>query len=121
MKMLGRAGALILGLIGCAIALVMDILYSSAHRLGAIESADVVQTHGFIGFLLVLVGIVGSILALFAPTAAAVLLLIAGIGLFFVVKGWAIISFIFFLLAAILALVDRSRRPVQPPSVGGQG
>jgi hypothetical protein len=115
MRIAGRVGALILGLIACAIALVTDILYSLMHRMsGALGSTNLDQTHGFIGFLLVLVGVLGSILALFSPVVAAVLLLIAGIGLLFVVKGWAIISLIFFVLAAYLAFRDRAPRQAQP-------
>jgi hypothetical protein len=110
MRFIGRIAALIIGLVACAIALGVDVLYSAVHhalRLAGDTGLD--ATHGFIGFLLVLVGVVGSIMALFAPTAAAVLLLIAGIGMFFVVKAYAVLSIVFFVIAAILAFVDRSR------------
>jgi hypothetical protein len=103
-----RVVALVLGLIASAIALGVDILYSAAHRLaGALGSASIDRTHGFVGFLLVLVGVVGSFLTLFAPLPAAVLLLAAGIGMFFVVKGYAVFSIVFFVLAAVLSLAGR--------------
>ncbi|MDQ6773825.1 MAG: hypothetical protein M3024_12695 [Candidatus Dormibacteraeota bacterium] len=111
MKVIGRILAMLLGLIGSFIALVVDVLYSTIHRSVQIfGDSGLDQTHGFIGFLLVLVGVVGSVLALFMPTVAAVLLLVAGIGLFFVVKGYAIFSIVFFVVAAFLAYADRSTR-----------
>jgi hypothetical protein len=109
MKIIGRLGALILGLIGSVIAFLIDILYSAAHRAAAaLGDSALDRSHFFIGLLLVLVGVVGSFIAIGAPTYATVLLLVAGIGLFFVIKGFAIFSIPFFLLAAILAYVDRS-------------
>lgn len=116
MRIAGRILALILGLFASAIALVVNILYSTVHRaIQVLGTTGVHDTHGFIGFLLVCVGVLGSILALFVPTAAAVLLLGAGIGMFFVVKGYAIFSILFFVLAAVCAFADRSpRTPPQP-------
>lgn len=111
MTIVGRVLAMLLGLIGSAIALVVDLLYATIHRsvqIFADSSLD--QTHGFIGFLLVLVGVAGSVLSLFAPTIATLLLLVAGIGLFFVIKGYAVLSILFFLVAAFLAYMDRSSR-----------
>src|SRR2546430_6982743 len=119
MRIIGRLGALILGLIGCAIALAVDISFSTLNRVGSIGSGDFTQTHGLIGFVLILIGVVGSILALFVPTVAAVLLLIAGIGLFFVVKGYAVLSIVFFVLAAVLAYMDRAQS--RPTTSGGPG
>src|SRR5579884_2075224 len=116
MGIIGRIVAFILGLIASAIALAVDVLYSTVHRIsGVLGSSSIHQTHGFIGFLLVLVGVVGSILALFAPLPAAVLLLAAGIGMFFVVKGYALFSIVFFVLAAVLAFAERPSRRVPPP------
>ncbi|HLH69782.1 MAG TPA: hypothetical protein VKY90_12310 [Candidatus Dormibacteraeota bacterium] len=111
MGIVGRVVAFVLGLIASAIALVVDILYSAMHRaLGVLGSSSIDQTHGFIGFLLVLIGVLGSILALFLPLPAAVLLLAAGIGMFFVVKGYALFSILFFVLAAVLSFAARPSR-----------
>jgi hypothetical protein len=97
-----------LGLVGCAIAVIVDVSYSTFHDAARmLGDATLDRTHGFIGFGLVVVGVVGSILALFMPVPAAILLLIAGIGLFFVVKGYAIFSILFFVLAAIFAFIGR--------------
>ncbi|MBO0707662.1 MAG: hypothetical protein J2P44_04800 [Candidatus Dormibacteraeota bacterium] len=121
MTIISRILALILGLVGCAIAFIVDISYSTFHRaVGMLGDANLDRTHGFIGFGLVLVGLVGSILALFSPIAAAILLLIAGIGLFFVVKGFAVFSILFFVLAAVFAFLGRHHHHRQAtPGVAG--
>lgn len=111
MRFVGRAGALLLGLLGVVVALVVNFAYSGVHdalRLGG--DKNISHSHGFIGFLLILVGFVGAILALPAPVAAAALLAIAGIGLFFVVKAYALLCSIFLLAAAVLAYIDRTKK-----------
>jgi hypothetical protein len=118
MEVVGRVVAFVLGLIASAIALAVDVLYSAVHRIsGVLGDTGLDRTHGFIGFLLVLVGVVGSVLALFAPLPAAVLLLVAGIGMFFVVKGYALFSILFFVLAAALSLAARPARRVPPDRI----
>ncbi len=108
MRIVARILAFILGLVGCAIAVIVNISYSTFHHaVSMLGDSTLTRTHGFIGFGLIVVGAVGSFLALFMPVPAAILLLIAGIGLFFVVKGYAIFSILFFVLAAILAFVGR--------------
>ena len=108
MRIIARIVALILGLVGSAIALIVNISYSTFHHaVNMLGDANLDRTHGFIGLGLVLIGVVGSIVALFQPILAAVLLLIAGIGLFFVVKGFAILSILFFVLAAVFAFIGR--------------
>ena len=111
MRFVGRAGAMILGLVGVVIALVVNFAYSGIHdalRLGG--DKNISHSHGFIGFLLIVVGFAGTLLALPAPVASAVLFLVAGIGLFFIVKAYAILCSIFFIAAAILAYIDRSKQ-----------
>ena len=118
MWLLARIVALIFGLIGSAIGLGINIAYSAFHRaantVGNVNTyydANLNQTHGWIGLGLVAVGVVGSILALFQPLPAAVLLLIAGVGLFFVIKGFAIFSILFFVLGAVFAYLGYHHRP----------
>lgn len=113
MRFVGRAGAMVLGLLGVVIALVVNFAYSGVHdalRLGG--DKNISHSHGFIGFLLIVLGFVGAVLALPAPVAAAALLAIAGIGLFFVVKAYALFCSIFLLAAAVLAYVDRAKKRV---------
>lgn len=121
MTIISRILALILGLAGCAIAFLINISYSTFHHaVGMLGDATLDRTHGFIGFGLVLLGLVGSILALFSPVFAAILLLIAGIGLFFVIKGFAVFSILFFVLAAVFAFLGRHRHRHQAaPHVAG--
>jgi hypothetical protein len=115
MRIAGRIVGLILGLFASAIALVVNILYSLIHRsIEVLGGTGIHDTHGFYGFLLVVLGVLGSILCLFSPTVAAVLLLAAGVGMFFVVKGYAIFSILFFVLAAVCAFLDRSPRKQAP-------
>jgi len=111
MQIIGRVGAMIFGLVGTIIAAIVNILYSTVHHaIGALGDGGLDRAHGGIGFLLVVIGVVGSFTALVAPQVAAVLLLIAGIGMFFIVKGYALFSIMFFVVAALLAFFDRSTR-----------
>jgi hypothetical protein len=111
MQIIGRVGAMIFGLVGTIIAAIVNILYSIVHHaIGALGDSGLDRAHGGIGFLLVVIGVVGSFTALVAPQVAAVLLLIAGFGMFFIVKGYALFSIMFFVVAALLAFFDRSTR-----------
>lgn len=107
-RLIGRTGALILGLIGVVIAFFFDITgLLIGHAVGS-------QTHGWLGILFLLVGLVGSLIVFFTPEVAALLLVVAAVGFFFVFGWAAIIPAIFFVLAAILAYIDRR------PSVAAQ-
>lgn len=111
MKILGRIGALICGLIGVILALITNIAYSAVHdalRLGG--DTRIEQSHGFIGLVFVVVGFAGTLLALTSPSVAALLLLIAAVGLFFIVKVYALLASFFLLVAALLAFLDRRQR-----------
>lgn len=107
-----RILALIIGLVGAAVMLIVNILYSTAHRLGTFTHSDVTaaNTHGWIGFLLVIVGAIGAVAAPINGDVAAILLVIAGIGFFFIVHAWALLfASPLILLAALLAFLDRRR------------
>ena len=120
MTIISRIVALILGLVGCAIALVVNISYSTFHHAAnMLGDPSLDRTHGFIGLGLILVGLIGSIVALVSPIIAAILLLIAGIGLFFVVKGFAILSILFFVLAAVFAFMGRHHHHHEAAHVAG--
>lgn len=111
MKILGRIGALICGLLGAILALITNIAYSAVHdalRLGGAKTIE--QSHGFIGLALVVVAFAGALLALPAPGVAALLLLVAAVGLFFIVKVYALLASFFLLAAALLAFLDRKQR-----------
>jgi hypothetical protein len=59
----------------------------------------------------ILIGLVGSVLAMFISIAGAVLLLVAGIAFFFIVGWWALLASPFFLVRAVLAYnVSRAKQ-----------
>jgi len=102
---------MIFGLVGSIIAAIVNILYTIIHHaIGTLGDSGLDRTHGGFGFLLVVIGVIGAFTALVAPQVAAVLLLIAGIGMFFTVKGYAVFSIMFFVVGALLAFFDRSAR-----------
>ena len=105
MKIIGRLGALLLGVLGFIVGFVLNIVHSTVHsvfQLGA--------THGFVAFLFLVVGLVGSLIALFAPRTAALLLLISAIGfIIFVGLLYGIVPAVILLIAAILAFIDQGR------------
>jgi hypothetical protein len=98
-----RLLAMITGLIGVVIAFVINILYSFFHALSRIAGISTTQTHFFYGLLVIVIGLVGSLLTLFAPIVGAVLLAVAGIAFFFIAGWWALLASPFLLIAAALA------------------
>ncbi|HEX3271008.1 MAG TPA: hypothetical protein VHR15_10200 [Ktedonobacterales bacterium] len=105
----GRITAMIIGLIGSAIALVIVLAWEAFH-LTSVLVGGTTDSSSRTGWGLLLVGIaaLASILALFLDRISSILFLIAGIGLFWVISGWAVIPLIFFLIAAFFAWLDRS-------------
>ena len=104
-----RILAFILGLVGVAIAFVVNLLYSSFHVLSSVVGIANDQTHFFWGLVVIFVGLVGSVFALFIPSVAMVLLLVAGIAFFFIAGWWALFASPFLLVAAFFAY-RKSRR-----------
>jgi hypothetical protein len=98
-----RILALLIGLLGVVVAFIINLLYSSLHVLGRITGITNDQSHFFWGLFVILIGLVGSILALFIPSIGAVLLLVAGIAFFFIAGWWALLASPFLLVAAFLA------------------
>ena len=110
LKFAGRTLAMVLGLLGAFVSLVVNLAYSGIHDLLNFTQNTPHTTHGGWGFILFLVGLIGALIPIAFPEAAAVLMLVAAIGMFFVVKGWAIIGSIFLILGAILAFLDRKSK-----------
>lgn len=106
MKLIGRLGALVFGILGFLLGLIFDAMYAGATHIFEPGS----QTHGFIALLLLLVGLVGALIALPGPTVAAALLVIAAVGFLIIAHGFAVVPAIFLLIAALLAYVDRSKQ-----------
>jgi hypothetical protein len=116
--MLRRIIALILGLVGVVIAFIINLLYSSFHVLGRTFGITADQSHFFWGLTVILIGLVGSVLAPFIPTVAAVLLVVAGIAFFFIAGWWALLASPFLLIAAFMAY--RYSRPQQQQYIPNQ-
>ncbi len=110
-----RTIALIVGLIGSVLALIVNLLYSFFHILGRIAGVTQDSAHFFFGLLVVLLGVAGSLMAPIFPMPAGLLLAVAGVAFFFVVGWWALIVSPFLLVAAVLTL---SNRRVNLPAAG---
>ncbi len=113
-----RVLAMIVGLVGVVLAFVVNLLYSSLHVLSRVAGITSSPSHFFFGLLVVLIGLIGSVVALFAPIVGAVLLAIAGIAFFFIAGWWALFASPFLLIGAVLAF-EHSRthpQPTQPTS-----
>ncbi|HEY1387560.1 MAG TPA: hypothetical protein VGF38_03370 [Ktedonobacterales bacterium] len=102
-----RTVALIIGVVGFVIGLIVNFAYSSFHFIGDMMGADVRQSHGFIGFWVLLLGVIGALLAPFAAVVSAVIMLVVGIALFFILHWAALLVSPFFIVAAVLAFLDR--------------
>lgn len=109
-SLLGKFTVLTFGLIGSFLALIILVLWGTiANIVGAFgESAAGPNRLGW-GLLLIGIGVVASFLSIFLSRITSILFLIAGIGLFWVISGWAIIPLIFFVIAAGFDFLGRSR------------
>ncbi len=102
-----RTIAMIVGLIGAALALIVNVLYGLFHILAAVVGAPHDSAHFFFGLLVVLLGVAGSLMAPIFPMPAGLMLAVAGVAFFFVVGWWALIVSPFLLVAAALTLSNR--------------
>lgn len=117
MRIALRVIALILGIIGFVDGVIANFIVAAYRDVANLIGVSTVQSHGVIGFILCLIGLAGAILALRVPIVAAVLLLVATIGLFVVLHWWALLASPQFALAAVLAVLDRAEAP--RPRLGG--
>jgi chromate transport protein ChrA len=106
MKLIGRLGALIAGVLGFVAGIIADLIHSAASHIFQPSSS----THGFIALLFLIVGLIGALIALFAPRASALLLVVSAVG-FIIFVGFVagIIPAILLLIAAGLAFIDRGK------------
>jgi hypothetical protein len=107
MKLIGRLGALIAGLLGFVVGFIFNVAHSTFAHLFQPSNA----THGFIVLLFLVVGLIGALIALFAPRAAALLLVVSGVGFIIFIGNIlvGIIPTIILLIAAGLAFIDRGK------------
>jgi hypothetical protein len=102
-----RTVALIIGLVGAALALVIVLLYTIFGVLGKVAGVSSDTIHFFWGLFVILMAVTGSLLAPVLPIVAAVLLVVAGIALFFIVGWWALIASPCLFVAAALTFSNR--------------
>jgi hypothetical protein len=106
MKLIGRLGALIVGVVGFVAGFIFNVAHSTFAHLFEPGST----THGFIALLFLVVGLIGALIALFAPRTAALLLVVSAVG-FTIFVGFlvGIIPAILLLIAAVLAFIDQGK------------
>lgn len=104
-----RLLATIIGLVGAVIALVVNGAHSLISDAEKLSGGTGRTTHGFLGILVFIVALVGALLSWPAPVMAAVLMVLASIGLYFIVGGAAFFAIPFLLVAAVLDYLDRRK------------
>ena len=110
-----RFATLVIGLIGAIDLLILVVLVSLYESVERLTGADP-NSHGFIGLGLFALALVGSFLALFVPRAGGILLIVAGVGFFFVVHWWALLASPQLVLGGALPfLVDQEPALAQEP------
>jgi hypothetical protein len=115
-----RVPAMIIGLFGVIVAFCINLLYSFLHFLRSVAGITSNQPHFFWGLLVIFIGLVGSLFALFIPTVGVVLLVVAGIAFFFIAGWWALLASPLLLIAAFLAFrYSRAQRQVFSPNQRG--
>ena len=102
-----RTLGMLIGLVGTCLAFAINLLYSSAHVLGRVMGITANTGHFFWGLLVVVIALVGSLLGLISAPAGSILLVIAGIGLFFIAGWWALFASPFLFLAAVVMFAGR--------------
>lgn len=106
MRTVLRIAAAAIGIIGAVDALIINILVSLFHEVARLAGADFGRSHGFIGLGIFIVALVGAFLVLGLPRVGGVLLLLAGIGFFFVVHWWALLASPQLLVAGVLPFLE---------------
>lgn len=111
MRIALRVIALILGIIGFVDGVIANFIVAAYRDVAHLIGVDVAQSHGVVGFIFCAIGLIGAVIALRLPIVGAVLLLIATIGFFVVVRWWGLLASPQFALAAVLAILDRAEAP----------
>jgi hypothetical protein len=138
MQIIYRLIMWLLGVVGAAAALAINIIYSTSTRFQSLVGMHPDASHGWLGLGCAILAFIGACLLLFkfSIPAGVVLLVIAGIGFFFVVGAWALLASPQMLIAAFFgayyyvdakhdealrqaAQQGRLQQPERPPSEGG--
>jgi len=113
-----RTLGMFFGIFASVIAVIVDSLYSFFHVLGRVSGITNDPSHFWWGLFVTLIGFVGALLSMGSPIAAAILMLVAGVALFWVVGWWAIFASLFFFIGAALAILDRRRATTTTGAMG---
>ncbi len=138
MQLIYRLIMWLLGVIGAAAALAINIIYSTSTRFQSLVGMHPDASHGWLGLGCAILGFIGACLLLFRASIplGVILLVIAAIGFFFVVGAWALLASPQMLVAAFFGLYHylegkrtqalqqaaqqgRLQRPERPPTEGG--
>lgn len=107
MRLALRTLALIIGVAGFIWGVIVNFAYSTFRFIGDMMGSDVRQSHGVIGFVVLVIGLIGALIAPFSATVSAVVMLVVAIALFFILHWAALLVSPIFIIAAILAFLDR--------------
>jgi xanthine/uracil permease len=113
MRLALRLVAAIIGVVGAIVAFIVNTFYSGVNDLMRVAGDPHRQTHGFIGLLLVVVGLIGAFVGIPSPITGSILMLVAALGFIYVVHWWALVASPLLLLAAVLAYMDRKKEPAK--------
>ena len=138
MQIVYRLLVFVLGIVGAAAALAINIVYSTSTRFQSLAGLHPDASHGWLGLGCAILAFIGACLLLlrFTIPVGVVLLIIAAIGFFFVVGWWALLASPQMLIAAFFgayyyadvrhdqalrAAAERGRQPMpeRPPPEGG--
>lgn len=109
-----RIAALVIGIIGGLFGILASILalvIGGVSMTFATSGGGTVTTLGFVALFLSLVGFVGAGLAMAKPRAAAVILLVTGIGMIIAISLFGLIAAPLFFISALFAFLGRRKRP----------
>lgn len=114
-----RITALVLGILGGLGGLLAVMLAAGGAALSSTstqtDTTNYLAGSALISIVLVVLGFVGGGLALSKPRAAALLLLVSGVGLLFSSGLLGVFSWPLFLIAALLAFLGRGRKAPAVP------
>jgi hypothetical protein len=105
MQIVYRLLVFVLGVFGAAAALGINLFYSASTRFQSVVGLHPDASHGWLGLGCAILAFIGACLLLFRGTipVGAVMLVVAGIGFFFVVGWWALLASPAMFIAAFFA------------------
>jgi hypothetical protein len=115
----------ILALIGAVDAAIVTFFVTVYRGVAHLVGANLAPSHGLYGFGLVVLTIVAAFIVLLWPRIGGILLLVAGVALFFVLHWWALLASPQLLIGGVLALMSAQEalpgphereHPLAPPA-----